>query len=438
MIVPQSRLMAWVAVFVPVAVVAAIVPGIAVPAAGAFCALAALAAADAWLGRRRARDVRVSLPEVVRMSVDRPGAIPLTLSQGQAGALPVRLGLAMPAGVRAQDETLEAVVPGGTDSRLSWPCTGAVRGRFDVRRCHVETPSPLGFWGARAVVDCRSELRVYPNLTRERKRLAAVFLRRGHAGLHPQRMVGHGREFEKLREYVPGDTYEDIHWKATARRGRPITKLFQVERTREIYVAVDVSRLSARATEGEAALERFLSAALLMGLVAEQQGDCFGLIAFGSRVGRFIRAGRGHGHYHVCRDALYALQSESASPDFEELGTFVRLNLRKRALLLVLTDLSDPVLAEAFQRGAERICRQHLVMVLMMRPPGVGPLFAEPNADSTDRVYRNLAGHLIWTELREVGRRLQHKGIGFGLSDRETLSADLVSRYMSVKARQML
>lgn len=438
MIVPQTRLLAWVAVLVPVAVAGALVPGVATPAVAAFAALALLAGIDAALGQRRVRGLRVSLPDTVRLAVERSATIPVTLRAERKRALTVRLGLPLPGGFRSPDEVLEVALPAGAESRLAWPCTPGVRGRFEVNRCHVEVASPLGFWGARAVCPCRAELRVYPNLAGERKRLAAIFLRRGRSGIHAQRMVGHGREFEKLRDYVPGDTYEDIHWKATARRGKPITKLFQVERTREIYVAIDTSRLSARAADGEPALERFMAAALVLGLAAEQQGDLFGMIVFGNRVTRFIRAGRGKAHYAVCRDALYALQSDPTTPDFDELATFARLNLRKRALVLVLTDLSDPVLAESFRHGAELLCRHHLVMVFMVRPAGVGPLFGEANADSTDQVYRNLAGHLIWTELREVGRRLQHRGIGFALSERETLSADLVSRYMSVKARQML
>src|SRR5207247_10489432 len=88
----------------------------------------------------------------------------------------------------------------------------------------------------------------YPNLFTERKSLAALFLHRGSFGLHAQRQVGKGREFEQLREYIPGDGFDEVHWKATAKRGRPITKIFQVERTQEVYVVIDASRLSARPT----------------------------------------------------------------------------------------------------------------------------------------------------------------------------------------------
>ena len=98
------------------------------------------------------------------------------------------------------------------------------------------------------------------------------------------RQIGRGREFEKLREYVAGDGLDEIHWKAAARRGRPITKVFQVERTQEIYVIIDASRLSARTMGEETALEREVAGALLTGAAAERAGDLFGLAAFSDRV----------------------------------------------------------------------------------------------------------------------------------------------------------
>jgi uncharacterized protein (DUF58 family) len=89
----------------------------------------------------------------------------------------------------------------------------------------------MGFWLRRKSVALKLEIRVYPNLIGERKRLSSLFLTRGRFGIHAQRQVGQGREFEKLREYIPGDAYADIHWKATAKRAKPATKVFQVERT---------------------------------------------------------------------------------------------------------------------------------------------------------------------------------------------------------------
>ena len=135
-------------------------------------------------------------------------------------------------------------------SRLTWVCTPTRRGNYPITQAYVEGYSPFGFWAIRKTVPVQSEIRVYPNLMTERKNLAALFLHRGAFGLHAQRQVGKGRDFEKLREYIPGDSYDEIHWKATAKRGRPVTKIFQIERTQEVYVIVDASRLSAREVPG--------------------------------------------------------------------------------------------------------------------------------------------------------------------------------------------
>jgi uncharacterized protein (DUF58 family) len=294
-------------------------------------------------------------------------------------------------------------------------------------------------------------VRVYPNLGAERRNLSALFLNRGTFGLHAQRQVGKGRDFEKLRDYIPGDSYDDVHWKATAKRGRPVTKIFQIERTQELYVIVDASRLSgreiARAPDGpeapeprpvELILERFITSALILGLAAERQGDLFGLITFTNKVETFVRAKNGQAHYDACRDALYTLRPQTVTPDFDELATFIRLRLRRRALLVFLTALDDPVLAESFTRNMDLLARQHLVFVNMMKPPGADPLFSDAAVASTDDLYGRLGGHLQWHNLRELEKVLQRRGVRFSLLDNERMSTQLVSQYVSVKQRQIL
>jgi uncharacterized protein (DUF58 family) len=288
----------------------------------------------------------------------------------------------------------------------------------------------------------QSEIRVYPNLHTERKNLAALFLNRGAFGLHAHRQVGKGRDFEKLREYTPGDSYDEIHWKATARRGRPVTKVFQIEKTQEVYVIVDASRLSARETEQTAeaktALEGFVTAALVLGLAAEQQGDLFGLLTFTNRVEKFVRAKNGQSHYSLCRDALYTLEPKIVTPDFDELCTFIRLRLRRRSLLVFLTALDDPAIAESFVRNIGLLRGQHLVLVNMLQPAGVMPMFATPEIGGLDDLYEQLGGHFRWRNLRELQKTLQRQGVQFSLLGNENLSAELVSQYLSVKQRQLL
>jgi uncharacterized protein (DUF58 family) len=336
-------------------------------------------------------------------------------------------------------------VPGAVvASHFAWPCRPRARGLYNLDGIYLEASSRLGLWNVRRSAPARAEIRVYPNLREDRRSLAALFLNRGAYGTHSQRQVGKGHEFEKLREYVAGDSYDDIHWKTTAKRGRPITKVFQVERTQEVYVVLDVSRLSARPvtrTPGAPAspvLELYLTAALSLGLAAEQQGDLFGLLVFDDKVGSFVRARNGQAHYGACRDTLYTLQPKIVSPDFDEVCTFIRLRLRRRTLLVFLTALDNPELAASFVKNVELVRRQHLVLVNMLQPPGVGPLFSAPDVNTMDDLYQRLGGHLSWQNLRELEKVLQRRGVHFSLLKNEKFSAELVSQYLRVKQRQLL
>jgi len=452
MIVPRSRLLLWVAlILVPFSLLGAADPRTAWFAFAVIGAFGLLAAWDAFRGRPLLKGLSVESPKIARMSRDRDGKIEVRIRNPLPDGMAVTIGLAFPRELQTEQGELSVSLPPGSEwSRLQWPCRPLKRGRLRIATAHIEAVSPLGFWGLRKTVPLGAEIRVYPNLVTERKNLAALFLNRGSFGLHAQRQLGKGREFEKLREYVPGDGYDELHWKATARRGRPITKVYQIERTQEVYVVIDASRLSARPAPVEAsaetglppeqttALERFLTAALVLGLAAEQQGDLFGLLTFSDKVDRFLRARNGKAHYSACRDAIYTLDPRIVTPDYDELCSFIRLRLRRRALLIFLTSLDDPVLAESFVRNLDLIRRQHLVMVNMIQPAGVEPVFTNPHITSTDQLYGHLAGHMQWHQLRELEKVLMRRGVSFSLLKNERLATGLVAQYLNVKRRQAL
>ncbi|MCP4641600.1 MAG: DUF58 domain-containing protein [bacterium] len=453
MIVPRSRLLLMVGVIVlPFALLAGVQPDVVPLAIAAIGVLVIVALLDAALAHGSLNGIGASLPEVVRLSKDRDGEIDIQITNDRPSAKRLRLGLALPHEIESAEQDMHVSLAAGSGDgasvyRVAWPCRPLRRGRYTFHNVYLEGVSPLGLWGVRATAPAECEARVYPNLMTERRQVAAIFLNRAGFGIHAQRQLGKGREFEKLREYVPGDSFDEIHWKATAKRGHPITKVFQLERTQEVYVVVDASRLSGRTVRvpdgnGDdivvSQLERFITASLVLGLAAERQGDLFGLVTFSDKVGGFVRAKRGKAHYNACRDALYTLQPETVTPDFDELFSFLRLRLRRRALVVFLTNLDDPVLSESFVKNVELIRRHHLVFVNMIAPKGVGPLFEDESAASVDDLYGRLCGHLRWHDLREVERTLHHRGVSFALLENEALSAQLVTQYVNVKQRQLL
>lgn len=449
MTAPTNRLLFWAAwVVIPLGALGAFSPAYALACVAVFLVAAVVAVLDLVAGLRRQLELEISFPEIVRYARLKPGVFTISLVQSGTPlrARTLRVGIGFPVALEVTAAVQTVVLPAAPGSYpVIWSCIPQQRGRYTLAGAYVERYSPLGLWALRTLLPGQTEVRVYPNLDRERSRMAALFLNREGAGIHAQRQVGKGREFEQLRDYFPGDSYEDIHWKATARRGHPVTKMFQIERTQEVYVVVDASRLSARSLPAtgpgdapEPQLEHLLRAALLLGMVAEKQGDFFGLLTFSDRVHSFIRASKGRGHFTACREALCTLQPRLVNPDFEEICTFLRLRLRRRALVVFLTNLDDPVLAETLTRNLELLANRHLVLVNMITPDHIRPIFSQGPVLELDAIYAQLGGHLQWQGLRETQRALQRHGVDMHLAGHASLCGDLVSQYIGVKQRQLI
>jgi len=454
-LVPTYRLIYFVGlIFLPLTLLMVMVSSIAVSTIFVAVAIIIAVAMDAYRSQGRLEGIRVMLPEVVRISKGREGNFNLQIENEKLKVRRLRLGLAFPEEIYTPAVEVSIELPEDNHiSSIDWLLQGLKQGRYHLDKYYLETASLWGFWSIRTSVRINMEIRVYPNLFDERKNLSGLFLNKG-LGIHAQRQVGKGRDFEQLREYLPGDSFEDIHWKTTAKRGVPITKVYQIERTQQIYVIIDASRLSARSPELNSLsgkgdeqiraddlttmLQRFITAALIMAMAAERQGDLFGLLTFDDKVRSFLKARMGKAHFNVCRDALYMLQPQSVSPDFTELFTFIGTKIRRRALLVFLTHLDDPILADSFTRYIDLISRHHVVLVNMIKPMVAKPLFTSESVSSINDIYNDLGGHMLWRRMRETQKVLQRRGVGFAMLDNENLCAELVSQYLTLKRRQVL
>ncbi|OHC03662.1 MAG: hypothetical protein A3H23_02390 [Planctomycetes bacterium RIFCSPLOWO2_12_FULL_40_19] len=446
MIVPQDRLLFWFGIVVlPFAAIGLIIPSAAIPSIIVIGGLFILVLVDALLTRRSLKGITMEFPQIIHMSKNHEGKIDVYIRNSEVRTRQLRIALAFPKEVVSTGEDIFLKLQGGDRvSHFHWRCKPIKRGSYFFDKCYMEGLSYFGFWAVRSALPASFEIRVYPDLSFERKNLAALFLNRGNFGIHSRRQVGQGRDFEKLREYIHGDSYDHIHWKTTAKRGYPITKVFQIEQTQEVYVIIDASRLSGRSVnifqedKNETILEKFITAALIIGVAARRQGDLFGILSFSNRIHSFIRAKRGREHYNNCRESLYKLQPHIVTPDLDELCAFIGLRLRRRALLVFLTNIDDPVLAESFVKNMDLICRKHLVLVNMIKPDGMKPLFSDSDIKSINDIYQNLGGHILWHNILELEKILQRKGVSFSLLNNEKMCSHLISQYMDVKQRQLI
>jgi uncharacterized protein (DUF58 family) len=158
-------------------------------------------------------------------------------------------------------------------------------------------------------------------------------------------------DFESLRDYVTGDDVRAVDWKATARRGKPTVRHFQVERGQELVLLVDCGRrMAATVTGGEqrgwTKLDHALDAALELAAVALQEGDRVGFAAFDVGLRTWIAPARGARQLARLLEAAFELQPALVESDLARALSEVRLRHRRRALITVLSDVGDALSAE--------------------------------------------------------------------------------------------
>jgi len=452
MFVPSTRLLWFTAlVIVPVWLVLGMtgVPLEMLALLGAVVLVSAIL--DAVLSLKKLAGVTVQLPPLVRTSKGKHFTLEARVHDTTAQCRALRLGLGLDRMLDAESVEVRVDLPAdGAGALARWPITALERGSFWIEQAFVETRSRLGLWDMRRAVPVKCEVRVYPDLSRERHLLAPLFMRKSALGVHQVRQLGKGREFEQLREYLPGDSYGDIYWKGTAKRRYPVTMMHQIERTQEMHVILDISRRSARPLEQslvkqqdrfapKTPCERFIQAALVLALAAEQQGDRFGMMTFSDQLHTTLPASSGRAHYNACRDALYTLEPRVVSPDFQELFIQIGNRLRHRSLLIILTDLGEPWLSESFAESVRQAARKHVVLVHVLGSREFQPLFHKHDAiGHVDHLYSRLAGHLLWSDLQDTTRTLKQCGVHLTSSLQESLIAEVVSEYLKVKKRQLL
>jgi uncharacterized protein (DUF58 family) len=407
--------------------------GLLLAALGGFLALL-----DAYWSFDPLRPLRLDTPRLVHAIVGRSFDLELTVHS--TSRRPLVLQLTFPEQpclipldfVRAKLTT--------QDTRLLCPFRALERGRFELTRVELETVSRLGLWFVRRDQALATRIRAYPDLRQERRELARAAAS-SELGSHPSASAGRGRSFERLRDYVPGDDLGDVHWKATAKRRKLTTKLFQLERAQRIYVAVDSSRLSARPcprhslTEEQPLplLERYVNAALVLGSVARLQGDHFGFVAFSDGVDQFAPAGSGAAHFRACREAALAVRQRRVNADYRELFTFLSTKVRRRSLVVVLTSIEDPALTEELVDGATRVARRHVVVVAAVEPLAVCSLGKARPVRRASEIGERLAGHLAHKRVQTTAHQLSRRGVRFLSLDRGDMLGKLVSSYRRLR-----
>jgi len=251
-------------------------------------------------------------------------------------------------------------------------------------------------------------------------------------GLTACRDRGHGGLYESLRDYVEGDDPSDIAWKATARRGRLITRNYEADRSQNVLVLLDCGRLMAAEIGRMPRLDYAINASLLLAYAAMKQGDQVGLVAFSDRIESYVPPVKGRTALPRVTEALYRLEPRLVEPDYGMACRFLALQHRKRSLIVILTDLMDAYSSSVLLSYSARFVRKHLPICVTLKNLELLELVGAVPITSDD-CFSKAAGIGLLEERSKALRKMRDAGIEVLEADPETLSPKLIERYLSLK-----
>jgi uncharacterized protein (DUF58 family) len=388
------------------------------------------------------------LPKPRQLVLRRAWSEPLGLTKGMTVSLEVHNGSAAPVNATMHDETPETFRPDPPSLRISVPAGGVSvasypiepRARGDARFGDVwlryQSPSRLAERWARARLT--QTVRVYPHIEDPQK-MHVYLIRSRQIELEKRlkRQRGHGREFESLRDYREGDEFRDICWSVTARRGKLITKVHQIERSQTLWLVLDAGRLLRARVDRLTKLDYTVNAALSLAQVAFYSGDRVALFAYGRKPQQRLGPGRSVLHLRALMEAMAQVHAEAFEAD-HLLAAEQLLSLQSRRSLIVwLTDLAETAATPEVMECAARMAARHLVLLGVIGQPEMRRLVASRPENPTE-MYQYTAALEIVQRRSLLLRRLRQQGALTLEVDPQRLSTSLVNRYLEVKERSLL
>jgi uncharacterized protein (DUF58 family) len=354
--------------------------------------------------------------------------------------LPLRVGIVeapVPKLAVALDAT-QVLVPAGSRSAAEVAFVPRERGRTALGDSYAWYESSFGLVRHRVRLAGAQPIRVLPDLSAlEGSDDLALRARLIDAGLRRLRRRGAGTEFESLREYGTGDAFRDIDWKATARRGRVMVAQHEVERSQQVIVAIDAGRLMAARLGDRRKLDYAVSAALGVAALARRAADRVGVHAFAGRTLAAVAPANGNAQAAAIVEALADIEPQPEESDYERAALALRKTYRKRSLVVVFTDLFDPVASATVLAALALLVRTHLVLVALVNDAAIGDALAVEPRD-TNAAYRAAVATALAAERARAVAKLRATGMLVVDVPARDLRLALLDAYLDVKTRGLL
>lgn len=401
--------------------------------------LIVMALADFFISRKLPEDFRITRAFGRRFAIGDANQVHLRVENATPRAFRVRLKDEYPPEMILDDKReAEFTVEAQTAADFYYVLTPPKRGNYKFGKTAVRYLSKLGLVWCQTSLSEPEAVKVYPNMRRAREMELKALGAQSYLAIQRKSVRrGEGREFESMRDYVRGDELRHISWTATARRSKLITRQYQIERDQTIIIALDAGRLMTGRIADETKFDTAIHASLALMSAAARGGDNCGLLVFGRRVKKYLPPKKGIEHVDAVLEALHDLEPELIEPSYARAFQFIASNSKKRAFVVILTDLVDKESSKELINSLKLLRPRHLPLVVTIGDRDLNATVSEVPKELKDVFVQSAAEEII--HQRESALRSVETLGGLALDvTTQTLAPKLLETYLRVKERGLL
>ena len=353
---------------------------------------------------------------------------------------PVNLRLIDELPFQFQDRTraFELDLKPGEVKRVTYALRPVKRGEYIFGTMNIFATTQLGLVRRRTQVGESATVSVYPSFMQMRKyELLAISNQLTDYGIKKIRRIGNNMEFEQIKNYVIGDDYRKVNWKATARRNELMVNQYQDEKSQQVYSVIDKGRMMQMPFEKMSLLDYAINASLVISNIALKKGDKAGIVTFQQKVNSILTASSRNVQHNLILEHLYKQKTGYKESDYAKLYATLKRKVTQRSLILLYTNFESLSSLKRQLNHLRRIRKQHLLVCIIFQNTELDSLIHSVATDIEEVYTKGIAEQLAY-EKKLIIKELQAHGIHTILTPPKELSVNTINKYLELKARGLI
>lgn len=353
---------------------------------------------------------------------------------------PVRIDVIdeIPVQFQRRDIVFRTKLKAGGSKNILYRLRPVRRGVYEFGAIQVFVSLLAGFIQRRYTIKADTSVKVYPSYQMlNQYEILAISNNLKDFGIKKIRRAGHNTEFEQIKDYVQGDDFRTINWKATARRHHLMVNIYQDERSQQIFNVIDKGRMMQQSFYDMTFLDYAINASLVLSYVAMNREDKAGLVTFSGTFDTYLPASNHQGHLQTILESLYKEATDFSESDFSALTVNINKLIGKRSLLVLYTNFSSMIAMKRQLPYLLQLNRRHRLLVVFFQDNELKE-YITSKAKTNEDYYQHIIAEKFVNDQRLISSTLQQYGIYNLLTTPQQLSIDVINKYLELKSRQII